>query len=617
MVQREVGERLAAHARLARLRRALGARPARLRRPRAAARRRARSSIPCRTSTPCSSGSSAAARRRRPPLRAARPAGRSRTAARRWRARWPSPRARRPDVRDAARAALEAMGQPADARAERLAPEDGRRSRARLAGRPAVTALRTPRARQGQPLPLRRRRRAPTACHPLVSLVQPVTLADELRLEPAPPGAPGDEVVCPGVDGREPGRPGARRLPRRDAAGTAPPQRLTIAKRVPVAAGMGGGSGRRRRGPAPRRPRRGPSAATRCWPRSRAGARRRRRRPRSRPARALVTGAGEHVEPLPDPGARAACSSCPLRARSSTAAVYREADRLGARAPAAELDGAGRGGRAAAAAAAALPDGARRQRPRARRPRAVPRDRRRARRRPRGGRRPRAGLGLGPDRVRRLRGRRRRPQAPRPRAALRAAHPRAVAAAPAGPELGAEVRPSRASPLPRRPRAAPGREPRWSRPPSRSRRRPGPPPLGGVAVAGRGAVAVCWSGSASIPIPNLENAHRGRRARRSAAGPTCSSALLAFLETGAFIGLIAPGETAVLVGGVVAGPGRDRPRRADRASCGRRRSLGDLTSYLLGRRLGRDFLVRHGRRVKITEERLEQVERLLRAPRRR
>ena len=36
--------------------------------------------------------------------------------------------------------------------------------------------------------------------------------------------------------------------------------------------------------------------------------------------------------------------------------------------------------------------------------------------------------------------------------------------------------------------------------------------------------------------------------------------------------------------------------------------LGDLTSYTLGRRLGREFMVQHGARVKITEERLEQVE---------
>ena len=37
--------------------------------------------------------------------------------------------------------------------------------------------------------------------------------------------------------------------------------------------------------------------------------------------------------------------------------------------------------------------------------------------------------------------------------------------------------------------------------------------------------------------------------------------------------------------------------------------LGDITSFELGRRRGRDWLLRHGERLKITEERLEQVER--------
>ena len=36
---------------------------------------------------------------------------------------------------------------------------------------------------------------------------------------------------------------------------------------------------------------------------------------------------------------------------------------------------------------------------------------------------------------------------------------------------------------------------------------------------------------------------------------------------------------------------------------------GDLTSFYLGRRLGRAFIVKHGAKVQITEERLEQVER--------
>jgi len=37
--------------------------------------------------------------------------------------------------------------------------------------------------------------------------------------------------------------------------------------------------------------------------------------------------------------------------------------------------------------------------------------------------------------------------------------------------------------------------------------------------------------------------------------------------------------------------------------------LGDSASFFIGRRLGRDFLVRHGPRVKITPERLASVER--------
>jgi undecaprenyl-diphosphatase len=84
--------------------------------------------------------------------------------------------------------------------------------------------------------------------------------------------------------------------------------------------------------------------------------------------------------------------------------------------------------------------------------------------------------------------------------------------------------------------------------------------------------------------------------------------VLAFLETGAFVGLIAPGEFTILVGGVVAGQGRIDVMAliAIVWACA---VAGDLTSYFLGRRLGRGFIERHGPRVKITEARLEQVER--------
>jgi len=83
---------------------------------------------------------------------------------------------------------------------------------------------------------------------------------------------------------------------------------------------------------------------------------------------------------------------------------------------------------------------------------------------------------------------------------------------------------------------------------------------------------------------------------------------LAFLETGAFIGLIAPGETALLLGGLVAGQGQVDVLTMIAVvwACA---VAGDLTSFFLGRRLGRAFMVKHGAKVQITEPRLEQVER--------
>jgi 4-diphosphocytidyl-2-C-methyl-D-erythritol kinase len=82
--------------------------------------------------------------------------------------------------------------------------------------------------------------RRPDGLHDLVSLLQAVSLADELTLEAAP-GAESDEVVCPGVEGEN---LAARALAvyRESRAWAGPPVRLTIDKRVPVAAGMGGGS---------------------------------------------------------------------------------------------------------------------------------------------------------------------------------------------------------------------------------------------------------------------------------------------------------------------------------------------------------------------------------------
>jgi 4-diphosphocytidyl-2-C-methyl-D-erythritol kinase len=132
--------------------------------------------------------------------------------------------------------------------------------------------------------------------HPLVSVVQAVSLADELILEPAAGDA--DEVVCPGVEG--PNLAGRALALFREATNwDAPPQRIEIAKRVPVAAGMGGGSA-------------DAAAALRLAAHAAGGA------PAEllyelavrlgadvpsqlEPGRVLMTGAGERVDRLPDP----------------------------------------------------------------------------------------------------------------------------------------------------------------------------------------------------------------------------------------------------------------------------------------------------------------------------
>lgn len=85
-------------------------------------------------------------------------------------------------------------------------------------------------------------------------------------------------------------------------------------------------------------------------------------------------------------------------------------------------------------------------------------------------------------------------------------------------------------------------------------------------------------------------------------------ALLSFLETGAFVGLIVPGETALLVAGAIAGQGVINLYLLIAIAwiCA---VLGDTTSFWLGHRLGRDFIMSHGSRILITPERYEKVER--------
>jgi membrane protein DedA with SNARE-associated domain/membrane-associated phospholipid phosphatase len=81
----------------------------------------------------------------------------------------------------------------------------------------------------------------------------------------------------------------------------------------------------------------------------------------------------------------------------------------------------------------------------------------------------------------------------------------------------------------------------------------------------------------------------------------------AFAETGAFVGLVVPGETVMLIGGAVAGQGAIDVYLLI-AIAWFAAWLGDTTSFFVGRRLGRGFVLRHGARVGISHERFERVE---------
>jgi 4-diphosphocytidyl-2-C-methyl-D-erythritol kinase len=165
--------------------------------------------------------------------------------------------------------------------------------------------------------------RRPDGRHELVSLMQSLSLADRLTLSDRP--GPGDEVRCPGVDG--PNICAAALTAFRAATGwDGPGQLLEVEKHVPVAAGLGGGSGDAaatlrllfaRAGLA--------DAALELELATRLGA----DVPgQLRPGRVLATGAGERVRRLPDPepfGVLVLASP----ARLSTADVYAQADRMG------------------------------------------------------------------------------------------------------------------------------------------------------------------------------------------------------------------------------------------------------------------------------------------------
>jgi membrane protein DedA with SNARE-associated domain len=84
-------------------------------------------------------------------------------------------------------------------------------------------------------------------------------------------------------------------------------------------------------------------------------------------------------------------------------------------------------------------------------------------------------------------------------------------------------------------------------------------------------------------------------------------AFMAMAETAAFLGFVAPGEFTIIFGGVLAGEGTLSIQLLIGiawASC----VIGDGIGFYLGRRLGRNFALKHGPRLRITEERFRKVE---------
>src|SRR5687768_13665706 len=109
-----------------------------------------------------------------------------------------------------------------------------------------------------------------------------------------------------------------------------------------------------------------------------------------------------------------------------------------------------------------------------------------------------------------------------------------------------------------------------------------------------------------MPTPDLSGAlEDASRTLGSWAYPAVAG--LAFLETGAFVGLAVPGETAVVVGGVVASNGEVELAPLI-ALVGLAAAAGDLVSFLIGRRYGPALLERHGKRLRLDEARIRRVE---------
>jgi 4-diphosphocytidyl-2-C-methyl-D-erythritol kinase len=159
--------------------------------------------------------------------------------------------------------------------------------------------------------------------HELCSLFASLDLADELEVEPAER----DEVVCEGVEGPNLVSPALDEFRAAVPDAGLPPLRVAIKKRIPVAAGLGGGSA-------------DAAAALRAAnslsgsPLDANGLRRIAERvgadvpSQVEPSHWLVTGAGERLEPIELPPMTLVLVPAPEGL--ATGAVYAEADRIGA-----------------------------------------------------------------------------------------------------------------------------------------------------------------------------------------------------------------------------------------------------------------------------------------------
>jgi len=151
--------------------------------------------------------------------------------------------------------------------------------------------------------------------HEIRSLFEPLELADELKVIEAEQ----DEVICQGIDAPDLTAKALSAL--REHGWKGPPLRIEVTKRVPVAAGLGGGSAD---AAAVLRLARGEVEGLRAI----AAAIGADVPSQLQPRPCLVAGAGEVIEPAPPPADHGVVL-IPQPEGLATAQVYTEADRLG------------------------------------------------------------------------------------------------------------------------------------------------------------------------------------------------------------------------------------------------------------------------------------------------